>query len=129
MLYNADALIADVAACRVMRHVSISKISKHPWQLHQPGSCITPAGMRPLLAAPWLQEAVTLELACEGRELGYSSPYRLSLAEAMPLLTAPMMQSLRVPVRPVADSKLWELAQQLRRPVEVLVAQMMLGGQ
>lgn len=127
MLYNADALIVDVAACGVLRHVSISKISEFPRQLDASRS-ITAAGILALVAAPWLPLAITLQLHYASHELHYSSPHRLALAAAKPLLAAPLLQELTVPVRPVADGELRALAQQLRRPVELLREQMVLGG-
>jgi hypothetical protein len=121
---GADGLLADLAACTGLRSIRVL------WRAHGI-SIISAAGIRALAGAA---SSSTLESIVLGREdevkqqrvAKYSDEDRLALADALPLLQAPMprLRELRVPVLSVGDGELGALARQLGRPLDVVRAQL-----
>jgi hypothetical protein len=123
---SLDGLLADLAACSGLRSIRVLW-----WDRAGDGS-ISAAGIRALAGAA---SSGTLESIVLGRqdevekwdEAKYSDVGRVALADALPLLQAPMpmLRELRVPVLRVGARALRALARQLgSRPLDVLRAQL-----
>jgi hypothetical protein len=123
---GADGLLADLAACTGLRSIRVL------WRAHGI-SIISAASIRALAGAA---SSGTLESIVLGREdevkklwgAQYRPGDRLALADALPLLQAPMprLRELRVPVLRTGARRLEALARQLGRPLDVVRAQLVL---
>jgi hypothetical protein len=132
---GADDLLVELAACTGLRSISVlwfePSLLRFGSDAHV-GAPVTAAGIRALAGAA---SSSTLESIVLGRvnikkqrAAKYSDEDRLALADALPLLQAPMprLRELRVPVLRVGDGELGALARQLGRPLDVVRAQLVL---
>jgi hypothetical protein len=137
-LSGADDLLADLAACTGLRSIAVlwyqpSRLlfGRSPGSDEHVGPPVTAAGIRALAGAAssgTLQSIVLgrVDEVKKQRGAKYSDEGRLALADALPLLQAPMprLRELRVPVLRMGAGELGALARQLGRPLDVVRAQL-----
>ncbi len=124
---STSALLADLAACSSLHSIKLSTPS-YPYVSSR--VTISGADVRALAgaASSGTLESIVLD-TCWTRG-GYSGAGRLALPDALPLLQArmPRLRELRLPVLRVPEEELRAAARQLGWPLEVLRAQLALGG-